>query len=168
MKYKTHILFLIFPSISLLYCIFYSLYIYDGYHFGLIFSNAVELNNEKIPYKEIFIEYGYLTTLIHSIILKFIGNELLYLQIYTGFVYSISIYLIGLTTDIGRKYQANYAMLWLGILNAKRNGCSKFDIGGLNDDTPSGVAHFKNGLKSSMYSLSGEWRGVFLKNLIRF
>ena len=56
MKYKTHILFLIFPSISLLYCIFYSLYIYDGYHFGLIFSNAVELNNEKIPYKEIFIE----------------------------------------------------------------------------------------------------------------
>ncbi len=79
-----------------------------------------------------------------------------------------SIYLIGLTTDIGRKYQANYAMLWLGILNAKRNGCSKFDIGGLNDDTPSGVAHFKNGLKSSMYSLSGEWRGVFLKNLIRF
>ena len=79
-----------------------------------------------------------------------------------------SIYLIGLTTEIGRKYQANYVMLWLGILNAKRNGCSKFDIGGLNEDTPSGVAHFKKGLKSSMYSLSGEWRGIFLKNLIRF
>ncbi len=79
-----------------------------------------------------------------------------------------SIYLIGLTTEMGRKYQANYSMLWHGILNAKKGGCSKFDIGGLNEDTPSGVAHFKKGLKSNMYSLSGEWRGYFLKNLIKF
>ena len=86
MKYNIKYLFFIFPILSLIYCIYYSLYIYDGYHFGLIFSNAVELNNGKLPYKEIFIEYGYLTTLIHSIILKVFGNEVFYLQIYTGLI----------------------------------------------------------------------------------
>ena len=95
MKYNIKYLFFIFPILSLIYCIYYSLYIYDGYHFGLIFSNAVELNNGKLPYKEIFIEYGYLTTFIHSIILKVFGNEVFYLQIYTGLIYSISITIIG-------------------------------------------------------------------------
>ncbi len=79
-----------------------------------------------------------------------------------------SIYLIGLTTDEGRRLQANYVMLWEGILNAKNAGCLKFDIGGLSSDTPKGVAHFKNGLKSEMYSLIGEWRRLYLLNIIKF
>ena len=79
-----------------------------------------------------------------------------------------SIYLIGLTTEEGRRFQANYVMLWEAILNAKKTGCMQFDIGGLTDETPKGVAHFKNGLKPEMYSLIGEWRGLYLKNIIRF
>ena len=82
------------PYLSVIYCYFYSIYVYDGYHFGLIFSNALDLNSGKLPYKEIFIEYGYLTTLIHSIILKIFGNEVLYLQIYTSLIYSTTIILI--------------------------------------------------------------------------
>lgn len=79
-----------------------------------------------------------------------------------------SIYLIGITTEEGRRLQANYVMLWKGILNAKKVGCSNFDIGGLTDETPKGVAHFKKGLKATMYSLTGEWRKFYLQNIIKF
>ncbi len=79
-----------------------------------------------------------------------------------------SIYLIGITTNEGRKLQANYVMLWEGIINAKRYGSSKFDIGGLSSETPKGVAHFKKGLKSEIYSLVGEWRRFYLLNIFKF
>lgn len=79
-----------------------------------------------------------------------------------------SIYLIGVTTDEGRRLQANYVMLWEGILNAKRMSCLTFDIGGLTKDTPKGIAHFKNGLKPRMYSLIGEWRRLYIQNIVRF
>ena len=102
------------PFLSIIYCYFYSVYIYDGYHFGLIFSNAIDLNNGKIPYKEIFIEYGYLTTLIHSIILQIFGNEVLYLQFYTSIVYSITLILISI---IVKQYTNEYlALLSIVIL----------------------------------------------------
>ena len=95
MKYNINYYFFILPIVSLIYCVYYSLYFYDGYHFGLVFSNAIDLNDGKTPYKEIFIEYGYLTTFIHAFILKIFGNEVFYLQLYTGLIYSISITLIG-------------------------------------------------------------------------
>ena len=69
-----------------------------------------------------------------------------------------SIYLIGAASEEGRKLQANYVLLWEAILEAKRKGCAYFDIGGLNETTPSGIAHFKKGIKAVPYSLVGEWR----------
>jgi len=68
-----------------------------------------------------------------------------------------SIYLIGTTNDIGRKLQANSVLLWSAILKAKREGLNYFDIGGLNKDTPKGIAEFKSGLNSEKYELIGEW-----------
>ena len=76
-----------------------------------------------------------------------------------------SIYLIGTTTLEGRKLQANYVMLWEAIINAKDSGCTWFDIGGLTEETPSGIAHFKKGLNADMYSLIGEWRGFFIPKI---
>lgn len=70
-----------------------------------------------------------------------------------------STYFIGSTNDEGRKFQANYVLLWEAILYAKKMGCQWFDIGGLNNTTPKGIAHFKNGLNAELYSLTGEWRG---------
>jgi len=70
-----------------------------------------------------------------------------------------STYFIGTTNDIGRKLQVNYVLLWEAILYAKKNGCEWFDIGGLNATTPKGIAHFKSGVNSELYSLIGEWRG---------
>ena len=59
-------------------------------------------------------------------------------------------------------------MLFEGILNAKNSGSTRFDIGGLTADTPPGISHFKKGLKSEMYSLVGEWRKFFFRNLVKF
>ena len=70
-------------------------------------------------------------------------------------------YVIGSTTDDGRKLQVNYVLLWKALLHAKQSGCEWFDIGGLNSTTPKGIAHFKMGLNSELYSLVGEWRGFF-------
>ena len=72
-----------------------------------------------------------------------------------------STYFIGVTSDTGRKLQVNYVLLWEAVLYAKRNGCTWFDIGGLNTTTPKGIAHFKSGLNSELYSLIGEWRVFF-------
>ena len=54
-----------------------------------------------------------------------------------------TIYLIGVTNNKGKKFQANYVLLWEAILEAQRNGCKWFDIGGLNKTTPKGISHFK-------------------------
>lgn len=67
-------------------------------------------------------------------------------------------YLIGSTNAQGRRMQANSVLLWQAILHAKRTGCAWFDIGGLNEATPKGIAEFKQGLNAVPYALSGEWR----------
>ena len=73
------------------FCFFlYSLYIvkhhYDGHHLGLLYSNAQDLINGKIPYKEIFIQYGFLTTLIHSLILLLFENKLFFISVCALFI----------------------------------------------------------------------------------
>ena len=40
-------------------------YIYDGHHWGLMASNAKDLLDGKTPYKDIFIQYGLFTTIVH-------------------------------------------------------------------------------------------------------
>lgn len=76
-------------------------------------------------------------------------------------------YLIGSTNDQGRRMQANSVLLWQAVLHAKRTGCSWFDIGGLNDSTPKGVAKFKKGLNAQPYALAGEWRWFYWNDLMR-
>ena len=86
---------LIIPLISLIGGIWAGQYIDDGYHWGFIFSNALELLNGKKPFEEIFIQYGLGTTLIHSLILHLFNKNIFSLVIFTSFLYSLSIYLIG-------------------------------------------------------------------------
>lgn len=69
-------------------------------------------------------------------------------------------YMVGYTDDIGRKLNANYLMLWQAIIDARETGCRWFDLGGLNENTPSGVAHFKLGVRGDGYGLTGEY-GMF-------
>lgn len=81
--------------------------------------------------------------------------------------YDTSTYLIGLTSEEGRRLCINYALLWRAMTSSKNSGCQWFDIGGLDDSTPEGIAHFKRGLNSSLYTLVGEWRFYFLPLLGR-
>ncbi len=68
-------------------------------------------------------------------------------------------YCIGTTTNTGKKVQVNSVLLWEAILQAKAEGCEWFDVGGLNTETPSGIANFKSGLNATPYTLIGEFRG---------
>ena len=67
-------------------------------------------------------------------------------------------YLIGYTDDDGRKFNSNYILIWQALLDAKKQGCRWFDLGGINENTPKGIAHFKKGLNGQNYNLIGEFR----------
>ena len=62
------------------------------------------------------------------------------------------------TNEKGRELDANSALYWHAIIQAKENGCRWFDIGGLNENTTKGIAEFKQGLNAAPYKLVGEWR----------
>ena len=65
------------------------------------------------------------------------------------------------TSPKGRNLEANSALYWQAIVHAKHSGCRWFDVGGLNDETPKGIADFKQGLNGTPYQLIGEWRKWF-------
>ena len=77
--------------------------------------------------------------------------------------HDVSEYLIGITTEKGRKMQANSVLLWNALLEVKKNGALWFDVGGLNETTPKGIATFKKGMNPKFYALTGEWRKWFLR-----
>ena len=82
--------------LRILICIFFcfygfhiSRYIYDGHHLGLVYSNSIDLLNGKKPYKEIFIQYGFITTLLHSFVMFIFNQKAIFIQLTTIFFYSI-------------------------------------------------------------------------------
>lgn len=75
-------------------------YIHDPHHHGLVFSNALDLLKGKVPYNEIFIQYGFLTTFLHAVVLKIFGLEIIYLNYFTSIIYYFSVYLISKTVKI--------------------------------------------------------------------
>ena len=83
----------------------------EEHHWGLMYISAAYLNDGLVPYKEIFIMYGFLTTLIQSLALRILGNTVVSLGVVTGLFYAASIYL-------------SYALLqkildrWLAALSA--------------------------------------------------
>ena len=96
-KFQKNI-FLIIPIISLIGGLWQNQFIYDGYHWGFIHTNALELLNGKIPYKEIFLEYGILSVLINSLLLIVFNKNLFSLIAFTCLCYAIALYLIGVIT----------------------------------------------------------------------
>ena len=92
-----------------LFSIYVIRYQYDGHHIGLIYSNALDLINGKLPYKEIFIQYGFLTTLIHSIILLLFDNKVFFISLFNIIFYSSSIFLISKT--VNNLVSKNYSII---------------------------------------------------------
>ena len=92
-----------------LYSIYTLRYQYDGHHIGLIYSNSIDLIKGKLPYKEIFIQYGFLTTLINSIILLLFDNKVFFISFFNIIFYSLGILFVSKT--INNLVNKNYALI---------------------------------------------------------
>ena len=80
-----------------IYSILFIRYQYDGHHIGLIYSNSLDFINGKKPYKEIFIQYGILSTIINSLILVIFDNKIFFISFFNSMFYSFGILLISKT-----------------------------------------------------------------------
>lgn len=58
--------YLAIPILVLFLTIFRGMYHIDPHHWGLMLGNAKDVYDGKVPYKEIFIQYGFFTTLIQT------------------------------------------------------------------------------------------------------
>ena len=94
-KFIISIFFLLI--LSIFYSINTHIYVYDGHHHGLMFSNAQDLLKGKLPYKEIFIQYGFLTTILHAFSIKIFGELILSINILTILAYSFGVLFLSLT-----------------------------------------------------------------------
>lgn len=109
LRYKTHIFLLLLCSWSFFNSIYQYTYNYDGFHWGLVLFSADGINKNLIPYKELFIHYGILTTYFNSILLKIFNNNFFYIFSASSFAYGSSIFIIGLLI---KKYSnSNYALI---------------------------------------------------------
>ena len=82
---------------SILFCTgtlffgFYSLLGFDLHHDGIMFKAAVDVAAGKIPFREIFCQYGILTPILQGAFIKIFGAELLVLKLLTAVFYGASL-----------------------------------------------------------------------------
>ena len=110
---KSSLVVFSFAIFSFVGSIYQGSYIYDGFHWGLISSNAQDLLNGKKPYKDFFVHYGFLTVLLQSISLK-IYNSVYSILILSSLFYSVSIIL--LAKLIEKFLSSNYVNLFVFII----------------------------------------------------
>ena len=67
-------------------------YTLDPHHWGLMLSNAKDLWDGRLPYQEIFIQYGLLTTLLQGFAFGFGGNLLSIISM-TSLLYAIGVWI---------------------------------------------------------------------------
>lgn len=106
--------FFLIALIDFFYAINLYQYIYDGHHHGYMITNAIDFINGRLPYKEIFIQYGIFTTLIHVFALKIFSLNLISINIITCLLYSLTILIISLI--IIKKTNLLYGLLSLLII----------------------------------------------------
>jgi hypothetical protein len=82
--------YLIIPLLIISGTVFRSIYHIDSHHWGLMLNNSKDLYDGLLPYKEIFIQYGLLTTIIHAIGYAFAKN-LLVLICFTTLAYILGL-----------------------------------------------------------------------------
>jgi hypothetical protein len=106
------IIFLLFISSGvILYTLWQSQYKLDPHHWGLMFGNARDLNLGLLPYKEIFIQYGILTTIIQSVG-YFISPNLLMIMLVTAICYSVAIcFLFAISRIVLKSYWSSILLI---------------------------------------------------------
>lgn len=93
-KKKYDVLVYIICSLSIIGGVWNGQYINDGYHWGFIYSNSIDFINGKEPFKDFFLEYGFLQLLLNSLLLKLFGQKVFVIQLFVIFLYSFSLLLI--------------------------------------------------------------------------
>ena len=88
-KYSKIFLTIIFIS-SLLLSIYCSTFYNDMLHREKMFVEANQFLSGLIPYKEVFIMYGYITTVLDAFSLIFFGKYVLSVSIITGIIYALT------------------------------------------------------------------------------
>jgi hypothetical protein len=91
-----------------------SQYVVEPHHWGLMLSNAKDLINGLKPYKEIYIQYGILTTVIQGYAF-WINNSLMSIMIITAITYGMTLCLIYF---IANKVTQNKFIAFAAIITA--------------------------------------------------
>ncbi len=65
----------------------------DSHHWGFMYVPALDLTKGLVPYKQVLIAYGYLTTWLQAISLNLLGDSLKSIGLVTGLFYSLSLWL---------------------------------------------------------------------------
>ncbi|MEH2382467.1 MAG: hypothetical protein V7K27_26870 [Nostoc sp.] len=84
----------------------------DSFH-TLMYAEALDIKRGLIPYKETFIYYGIMTSLIHTLSLSLFGERLMSVFIATGIFYSFSLFL---SYKIFLKFLPKYAAFFSTFL----------------------------------------------------
>lgn len=91
-RYSTYLL--AFGTFAIvLFSVWQGAHTVDPHHWGLMLSNAKDLYDGKIPYQQIFIQYGILTTLLQSLAYG-IGQNMLSLIALTAIMYAIGVLIV--------------------------------------------------------------------------
>jgi len=106
------LLLAVIPVISAFISVYQAQFAYDGFHWGLLIFNAKKFLNGEILYKEIFVHYGFLTTILNSIILKISNDNILSVFSFYSLSYSTGLFMIGL---ISYKINNNFLISLLTI-----------------------------------------------------
>lgn len=88
------------------YSIWQGTYNLDPHHWGLMLSNAKDLFEGKAPYRDIFIQYGLLTTMVHGAAYALLGENLRALIAVTAFFYAagiVGVYFVSLRVTGNKK-----------------------------------------------------------------
>ncbi len=94
---------------SFILSLLFSKYFYDPLHWGLMMSNAIDLIGGKLPYKEIFIQYGILTTLLQGLGLILFGKKVYVIGMVTALFFGFSLLLL-------YKIWSHFLPFWLSLI----------------------------------------------------
>ena len=89
----SRLLLIISPIFVVLFSVWQGVYDIDPHHWGLMLSNAKDLYEGLTPYKDIFIQYGILTTILQSIAFG-VGKTMLSMIVITSISYAVGIMLV--------------------------------------------------------------------------
>lgn len=112
---------ILFFLISFFGAIFQSLYIYDSFHWTIL-QSSIDFMSGKIPYKEFFVHYGFLHTLINSFGLYLSNNDLLSAMVIASLFFSLGNFILFLMSKKFLKVQYSiYIPILLFLLHPFAN-----------------------------------------------